>query len=56
MTQYLWELYNDPEWRKSEAALIDDLRAECEKQKLSLYVNLSGNLQGKWKKLAPSDK
>jgi hypothetical protein len=56
MTQYLWELYNNPEWRKSEAALIENLRLECEKQKLPLYVNLSGNLQGKWKKLAPLDR
>lgn len=56
MTQYLWELYKNPEWRKSETALIENLRVECEKQKLPLYVNLSGNLQGKWKKLAPLNK
>jgi len=56
MTLYLYELYNNPEWRRSEASLIEDLRVECEKQKVPLYVNLSGNLQGKWKKLAPLDR
>lgn len=54
MTEYLWQLYHNPEWRKSEAALIAELQAECEKQKIPLYVNLSANLQGKWKKLAPT--
>lgn len=54
MTEYLWQLYHNPEWRKSEAALIAELQAECEKQKIPLYVNLSANLQGKWKKLAPA--
>jgi len=54
MTEHLWQLYNNPEWRKSEAALIEDLRVECEKRKIPLHVNLSANLQGKWKQLAPA--
>lgn len=50
MTEHLINLYYDKEWRKSEAKLIEDLRTECEKKKIPLYVNLSGDLQGKWKK------
>jgi hypothetical protein len=51
MTDHLLKLYNDPEWRQSEAALIAELQTECEKRKIPLHVNLSANLQGKWKKL-----
>jgi len=53
MSEHLYELYRNPEWRKSEDALIEDLQEECNKRKIPLYVNLSSNLYGKWKKLSP---
>lgn len=51
MTEQMWKLYNDPVWRKSESDLIDELRTACQKEKITLYVNMSRNLQGKWKVL-----
>ena len=54
MSLYLKKLYDSPEWRRSEASLIEDLRRECEKHGILLYVNTSMNMQGKWKKLAPT--
>jgi hypothetical protein len=51
MTETMWKLYNDPVWRKSESDLIDELRTACQKEKITLYVNMSRNLQGKWKVL-----
>ena len=51
MTESMWELYNNPAWRKSESDLIDELRTACQKEKITLYVNMSRNLQGKWKML-----
>lgn len=56
MGKHLWERYNDKEWRKSEANLINELRLLCDKKGIDLYVNLSANLQGDWIKLAPSEK
>jgi hypothetical protein len=55
MTEYLYERYHNPEWRKSENALIEELREECNKRKILLYVNLSSNLYGKWEKLSPKN-
>jgi hypothetical protein len=51
MTDYLLKLYNNPTWRRLESELVEDLRRACEKRKIPLYVNLSFNLQGKWKVL-----
>jgi hypothetical protein len=51
MTDYLLKLYRDPKWRKSESDLIENLRRACEKRAIPLYINLSSNLQGKWKVL-----
>jgi hypothetical protein len=46
-------LFNNPEWRKSQAALIEKLRVECQSKNIPLYVNLTLGLPGKWKKIAP---
>jgi hypothetical protein len=51
MTDYLLKLYENLEWRKSEAKLIEDLRRACKKRDIALYVNLSSNLNGKWRVL-----
>lgn len=56
MTETIWKRYNDPVWRKSESVLIDELRTACQKEKIALYVNMSRNLQGKWKVLNHPDK
>jgi hypothetical protein len=53
MSEYLYERYHNSEWRKSENALIEELREECNKRMIPLYVNLSSKLSGKWKKLSP---
>jgi len=53
MSEHYYALYRNPEWRKSEDALIEDLQEECDKRKIPLYVNLSSNLYGKWKRLSP---
>ncbi len=54
MTEHIYRLYKDKEWRQSESALIEELRTECEKKNIPLLVNLSGDLRGKWKKLVSS--
>ena len=51
MTPYLLQLYNNQEWRSSESQLIEELNMACREQNIPLYVNLSLNLQGRWKKL-----
>lgn len=53
MTEYLWDRYNNKEWRKSEADLINNLVHLCISNKIALYVNLSANLEGDWKMLSP---
>lgn len=53
MTEYLWGRYHDQIWKESESKLIDDLRLLCQSKGIPLYVNLSANLQGEWKRLAP---
>jgi hypothetical protein len=55
MSEQIYEQYHDPEWRKSENALIEELQEECDKRKIPLYVNLSSDLYGKWKKLSPKN-
>ena len=50
-TEYLYKLYQNPEWRKSEGDLIEGLRVKCKQKGIPLFVNLSANLHGKWKKL-----
>lgn len=54
MGPYLSELYNDKQWRNAESGLINDLSLLCNSRGIPLYVNLSANLQGEWKQLAPS--
>ncbi len=55
MSEQIWKEYNNPVWRKSESDLIAELQLACQKENIALYVNLSGNLLGKWKVLnAPS--
>jgi hypothetical protein len=48
------KLYNQPLWRKSEAALIEALQKECQERNIPLYVNQSLNLEGEWIMLAPT--
>jgi len=55
MTEHMWKLYNDPVWRESESALINELQEACHKEKIILYVNMSRNLHGKWKVLNRPD-
>lgn len=51
MGEHLWKRYNDKAWRESESQLINDLRLLCNDKNITLYVNLSVNLQGHWKAL-----
>ena len=46
-------LFNNSKWRKSQATLIKKLQIECKAKNIPLYVNLTLNLQGGWKKIAP---
>lgn len=45
------KLFKNPKWRASEARLIEKLRIECKKRNIPLYVNLTLNMNGSWKKL-----
>jgi len=51
MSPFVLKLHQDPEWRASENALIDELVAECEKRGVPLWVNLSSDGNGMWKLL-----
>ena len=51
MTPYLLKLHNDPKWRESENALVAELVQECEKKGIRVWVNISSNVNGKWKML-----
>lgn len=48
---YLWNRYNDKQWRDSENALVGDLVRLCRKQKIPLRVNTRVIMISPWKLL-----
>jgi hypothetical protein len=54
LTAYQLKTWKIPEWLKSQAALIDDLKRECALEGIPLYVNTSGNLKNPWLTLVPA--
>ena len=52
MTEHIGSLYKNAHWRKSESDLIEELKRACDENAIPLYVNLSANLFGEWKKIA----
>lgn len=42
---------NNPQWREGEKTLINELVAECEKRGITVWKNISLNLNGEWQPL-----
>jgi hypothetical protein len=51
MTPHLLKQHQDPKWRASENALVEELVQECNKRGIQVWVNISSNVNGNWKLL-----
>jgi hypothetical protein len=55
MSPYLLKLHSDPKWRESENALVTELVQECQNKGIQVWVNISSEVNGKWKLLTKPD-
>jgi hypothetical protein len=54
MTSYLQKLHQNPQWRESENALVQELVTACQEKEIPVWINISSDIHGEWKLLSAS--